>query len=163
MKHEHLWSFLGELALVLSAKEMRQGDVSFRRAEYCTECGSIRVEFGNRWAYMESKVTLDFLGQFEGTKDTVLPTKPEEIYTSSVIATQKKRLGRGLADLMKQVEGQGAGLTLLLGGKKSNNQGETGDDKTTRPTGQSQAKRETKGEAKDSAHKEAEQSKCDTV
>jgi hypothetical protein len=117
MKHEHRWSFLGELALSLSEQDLRQGMPSLRRIEYCVECGSIRVQFDNRWAHMESTTTKKFLSQFETTEDTVLPEKPTEIFASARVTVSKQRLGRGLSDLMKQVESHGTKLSLLPGGK----------------------------------------------
>ena len=118
MKHEHRWCFLGELALSLSNQDLQQGMPSLRRIEYCTECGAVRVQFDNRWAHMESTVTKEFLEKFEETKDTVLPEKPKELYAPARAAVSKQRLGRGLADLMKQVEGQGTVLSVLPGGKE---------------------------------------------
>lgn len=117
MKHEHRWCFLGELALTLSDRDLQQGLPSLRRAEYCVECGQIRVQFDNRWADMQSDATRKYLEPFEEFSDTVLPEKPKELYAPARVAASKQRLGRGLSDLMQQVESQGTKLSLLPGGK----------------------------------------------
>jgi len=63
MKHIHEWVYLGDLALVVSAREK---DVSLRRAEYCVGCSTLRVQFDSGWYDMRGSATDNYLNQFEG-------------------------------------------------------------------------------------------------
>ena len=93
--HEHRWVYLGELALVVSAKEQ---DVQLRRLEYCIECSSARVKFPTGWYELQGDASKEFLKHFDGDSagEVVRPTPPE--YRPR--APKKDRLGKSLADIV---------------------------------------------------------------
>jgi hypothetical protein len=97
--HVHQWIFLGELAIAITEVQIRSGDASFRRLEYCSDCGSIRAKFNHGWAYLFSDTSREHLKKFDIEEDLVVNKPPKHLIWNS---PGEKRLGKSLKDLKQQ-------------------------------------------------------------
>ena len=97
--HEHQWTYLGDLIMEYSARQLRNEDPDTRRTEYCIQCGTVRIRMSAMaWATIESSCTKEFLTQF--TRDTSIIVKNPPIELALIRPTkQRGRLGRGLRDI----------------------------------------------------------------
>jgi hypothetical protein len=98
--HQHQWVFAGEVVIPTTDVDY-DPDPSFNRLEYCIICGSLRIQFGEIWRNWSSDITKKFLGQFTKTSNSVLKAPPTEFKIGPPHRSAKK-LGRGLADLLKE-------------------------------------------------------------
>jgi hypothetical protein len=97
-KHIHEWVYLGDLALVVSAKEK---DVSLRRAEYCVGCSTLRVQFDSGWYDMRGSATDIYLSSFDGeVPGKVFSIAPMEFRPSP--RAKPSRLGMTLNELYER-------------------------------------------------------------
>jgi hypothetical protein len=105
VEHEHNWVFLGELIQHYSKRDLKQlapEDLpGMSRLEYCGGCGSARLHLaGTQWAVIESEVTKKFLKKFTTATNVTVKNPPPELTFKPRSPTTKKRLGKGLADLL---------------------------------------------------------------
>lgn len=101
--HDHRWVYLCDAVLTYTSRDLQAVDPEISRLEYCIGCGTVRTHLSdNRWAVVESEITKDFLRGFEKTTSRVLKDPPEEFTfrPAKVIPINKRRLGRGLSDLL---------------------------------------------------------------
>lgn len=102
--HEHQWIFLGELLMTYSRKELKHNSPDIRRLEYCGGCSMARLHMqGDTWAVVQGQVTKEYLAQFESETSRVVTNPPPEL-TFKKTSSKPQRLGRGLSDLMREVQ-----------------------------------------------------------
>lgn len=87
MTHTHRWLYEYDAAINIG------GHYSYHRAEWCAECGTLRVNFSLGWAYHYPTGVKEMLEKMDSVK--------EEFVTPQHVPPQRgpQRLGRGLAEL----------------------------------------------------------------
>jgi len=107
--HNHHWVYLCDALLPFTEEDLQVVEAEPKRLLYCMHCSTVAVQLGSKLSEVQGTITKDFLKNFEKTTDHVVKKPPPEFLfrPSKVLPPQKRRLGRGLAELLSSSPANG--------------------------------------------------------